>query len=200
MMKQLVFLFLLISSGVLMAQDTPLKQKEYQLGAQRTVPEGYVSLNKEAVYTGVEGYYYSWDIDFIYLHGKSTGANLMVPTNDAGLRAFSKSLLAKVSAWKQRNDGTFIKLDQKDAKTVFDGVNSLETLKELFNVSRNNTVYNDSHDPLLQGPGGRLTKLEVGDVVLFKSKARDSYAIGYISDIENPGTRGTLTLVLKYKS
>lgn len=200
MMKQLAFLILWTCFSVpLMAQDTQLKQVELKLGAQSTVAEGYVSLNKAAVYTDIEGYYYSPDIDFIYLHGKTSGANLMVPSHDRGLRAFSKSLLSKVSAWKQRNPGIFIKLNGNDSEKIFSDAKTDADLIRLFNTNYTEIKNIEDYDPLLNGPGERLTHLEAGDVVLFKSGVKNLYAIGYISSIEHPGTRGTLTMVLKYK-
>lgn len=199
MMKRTVFLILWLSSiGLAMAQNTQLKTLELQLGAQSTVSEGYVSLKKASVYTDTEAYYYSPDIDFVYLHGKTSGANLMVPTQDQGLRAFSRTLLNKTTAWKQRNDGILVKLNQSDAKTIFDQIQSLDALKQLFTSSRNSIRTTEGYDPLLHGPGGRLTKLQAGDVILFKSNEQETYGIGYISSIENPGTRGTLNIVLKY--
>lgn len=196
---KLLLLFLCAAADSSIAQDADLKAFRLELGAQRAAPGGYVSLTDAFAYTGLEGYYYSDRIDFVYLHGKTTGANLLVPAHDAGFRAFSSALLERLEAWKHRNSGLLIKLDPDKAKAAFNTIKTSRDLERLFKKTKGTISKISGYEQEHSGPGERLIKLEPGDVILYQSLHSNRKALIYIERIDDPGTRARMTVLLKYK-
>ncbi|NGM60425.1 hypothetical protein G5B30_00715 [Sphingobacterium sp. SGG-5] len=156
---------------------------------------GYLDSRAGLAYGRLEASYSADNIDLLFYHGKTSGANLLVPASNSGLAVFSKFLLERIGAWSQRNNGILISLGANGSKT-FDGIKSADDVKNAFERAYRSINKIKGYDPMKHGPGDRLTQVNEGDVFLFKSYERNTYFIGKVNTI-NRDAQATIAISIK---
>lgn len=143
---------------------------------------------------------HSVNLDITYLWGATTSSNLLVSSaTDHSLWPSTNTL---VSAWSTRNDGILTKFKSATSTEIANYFTNVKTKSQISSkitsaesVASSRPAYVNS---LQDGPGPRLTRLEVGDLVFFRSTQanRNVYAILKITG-RTTGTNGSLTTEIK---
>ncbi|WP_066832533.1 hypothetical protein [Rufibacter ruber] len=173
----------------------PVKTLQVTMGAQSNKSTGgFVEAATGTTYSENEASGNTGKIDFIYLHGKDSGANFVTPAS-AGLSAFKK-LSERVATWEARNEGTLIKLPaSEESQQLFESVKTTADLQEAFKKAGKLVTSAAGYKAKDFGPGDRIRFLAAGDVVLFKSK-NNVLAVLQVKEVGDT-TTGTLTAEVK---
>lgn len=143
---------------------------------------------------------HSVNLDITYLWGNTTYSNLLVSSATAySLWPATNTL---VSAWPTRNDGILTKFKSATSAEITNYFTNVKTKAQIISkvtaaegaASSRSAYVNSAQD----GPGPRLTRLEIGDLVFFRSTQanRNVYAILKVTG-RTTGTNGSLTMEMK---
>ncbi len=140
------------------------------------------------------------NLDITYLWGSTTSSNLLVSSaTDHSLWPSTNTL---INTWGTRNDGVLTKFKSATASEIANYFTNVKTKDQIINqiaaaegAASSRTAYVNS---LQDGPGPRLTRLQVGDLVFFRSVQtnRNVYAILKVTGIST-GNSGSLTVAIK---
>lgn len=195
-----VVLITVFSVGLVLAQDNN-KVKKYFLpigGHNQTAEYGsLIDLKDGKTYKVAEASGRQGDIDLLYAFGKTTLANLMTP-NSSSLKQFGPNYKNKVDGeWETKNRGMMVAIKSDKAnKKIFKKIKKNADIKKLYTETAKSVKSLPDYKELRHGPARRLTHLEEGDLVLFRSQSRQFYAIGYVSSIKE-GVKGVIEIDFK---
>ena len=134
------------------------------------------------------------NIDMAVLYGVSTGLNFVTPSDIARLNGWSTGQTMN-NEWLTKNKATLIKLDAStESAALFDSIRTAAQLKAAYQQTLHDRP--DTLDSRMYGPGPSLRELQQGDVVFFKSEARDFYAVIKITEA-NVASAGSAGLDIK---
>lgn len=140
---------------------------------------------------------YSGDIDLIYAYGKTTNANLMTP-NSTSISQFGTTYKNEISdGWEVKNRGMMLVLkSSKENKSLFKNLKKSEDVENLYMETVKTIKEVPDYSLLRNGPARRVTDLEIGDLILFRSQSKKMYAAGYVVGYTE-GTKGMIDIDFK---
>ncbi|RAV29647.1 hypothetical protein [Sinomicrobium soli] len=167
------------------------------MGAQGTsaAEGGFLDLQQLKLYDVNMATLNQGGIDLAYTYGKNTGINFMSPSSTA-FKSFGQRYREIVfEKWNDKNKGTLIAIEggNKEMRKAYRKVKSRDDLIELYKKAAGEVVMREGYNRLRHGPGARITRLKIGDLVVFRSVDRDIYAIGQIVNHED-GYSGSVTV------
>lgn len=143
---------------------------------------------------------YAVNLDLTYLWGSTTSGNLLVSSaTDHTLWPSTNTL---VNAWTTRNDGILTKFKSATAAEITNYFTNVKTKTDIVSkiaLAESNASSRSAYVNIVQdGPGPRLTRLVVGDLVFFRSTQanRNVYVILKITG-QATGVAGSLTAEIK---
>ncbi len=164
-------------------------------GQENTDIGGFYSLENEESYDINEATNNQEKVDFVLLMGKSTGANLLVPSS-SGFKYFGSDIEAIVyDGWKTKNTGVILNLRNYKPEGIFDDISTTEELRSLFDKSFKEIANISDYDEQINGPGDRIRKIEEGDIIMIKNNQR-KISILKIKQITD-GNSGVMTFDMK---
>ncbi|WP_461534031.1 hypothetical protein [Sinomicrobium sp.] len=183
--------------GVSQTHAQKLKKESMIIGAHGTnAKEGNcVDLTNGKIYDMNFATLHQGDIDIVYGYGSKTGVNIMTPSSSS-IRHFGKNMREKIyEGWDTKNKGILIAVSskEKDVKKAFRKAKNREALEEVYKKAAGAVTLRDDYERLRHGPGVRLTRMEIGDLIVFRSVEKDLYAVGQIVN-HAKGYSGTITV------
>lgn len=173
-------------------------------GWSATGPEGdtyHVDLASITKHTPATADVNQEKIDLLNLWSGSGFANFMTPTSGAVTSWGSSS---RIVDWAQRNNGTFIRLEDPtvEEEAVFDNLVNRELLLQAYNLAESNVATRPSYDVNNHGPGIRIRYLKAGDLIYFKSNEanRNLYAAIKIISVTPGSSNGREVIEVSVKS
>jgi len=114
------------------------------------------------------------DIDLLYAHGQTTGANLMLPSSEA-LQYYGDPRMESVFfTWTHKNRGSLINLVGSPENTrVFQGIRNNRQLKKAYDRALEEVGQRPDYRPWVHGPNARVHGLKVGDIVFLRINSRE---------------------------
>ncbi|MBL1407423.1 hypothetical protein [Sphingobacterium faecale] len=202
MLKKSFFCLALVavlSIGLVWAQKSN-KVKSFILavgGHNQTAEYGsLIDLKNEKVYK-VDEVSYPGDIDLLYAYGQTTKSNLMTP-NSTSITQFGTVYKDKVAnAWEVKNRGMMVVIKSgKKNKGLFKELKKGDDIERLYLETVKTIKEEPEYNILRNGPSRRLTELEIGDLILFRSQSKQLYAAGFVVGLTE-GTKGMIDIDFK---
>lgn len=137
------------------------------------------------------------DIDLLYAYGKTSSANVMTPSSTA-VKQFGANYREKIDeVWETKNRGHFvvIKTDKKNKK-LYKDLKKNEDIQNLYTETAKSVKELEDYSLIKYGPARRISNLEVGDLLVFRSQDRKFHAAGLVLDIKE-GVRGYIDIDFK---
>lgn len=195
----MVILFVFLGLDAFAQDNAKVSRRAITLGAQnqKSIYGGFVDLKTGSVYNLSDVRPNHHTIDLIYAFGSSTGVNLMLPSS-TGLNAFGASYRAQVyNGWEQKNRGTLIALeDNRENRRWFRAVKNNKQLLAAYDHALRSVNSRPGYTKTNHGPAARIRQLNIGDYFALRSRDRNVYAIGRITDVKE-GYQGYVTLDMK---
>lgn len=188
------------SIGVVLAQKNN-KVKKYLLpigGHNQTAEYGsLIDLKKGKTYKVAEVVNNQGDIDLLYAYGQTTKANLLTPGSTA-LTQFGPNYRDKIDgAWDVKNRGLMVVIKaDKGNKKIHKGLKKNQDIEKLYAETAKSVKTLEGYQLTKYGPSRRLTNIQEGDLILFRSQDRKFYAAGFVSYIEE-GVKGSIEIDFK---
>lgn len=181
------------------AQDKQkLKEISATLGAQNINSSygGFLDLTTGEVYVLEEAAENQEKIDIVYTYGKTTKINFLAPSS-TGLSYFGKRYKENTATWEKKNKGSFIILeDNRENVKLYRNTKTTEDLKDLYVRAFKEVSEREDYDRKKHGPRVRVGSVNMGDIVIFRSRSKDLYAIGRVVDFVQ-GYQGSVRVDFK---
>jgi hypothetical protein len=135
-------------------------------------------------------------IDLGMLVGASTGINFLAPAS-SGFQYFGSEISDAVyDGWDIKNDGEFVNIGNlDDAEAIFDNLEFSADIISAFEEAQANVTSMPGYVENENGPGDRVRRVNVGDIIFFKTES-GSIAVFKITSIL-PDTAGMVEFEMK---
>ncbi|NGM61304.1 hypothetical protein G5B30_05160 [Sphingobacterium sp. SGG-5] len=155
----------------------------------------YLDLGSGEIYNYTDATKHPEKIDFIYLWGTSSGANLVSPDNIARLNEWGSGQNVNAN-WFIKNKTTFIRLAKEAVPTDFySNVHSMADVKNAYASLKVLVEAQPDYNPTLHGEGNQLRNIQVGDLLGIKT-SKQVYAIAKVQSLAT-GNAGSISLAIK---
>lgn len=144
--------------------------EDVEIGGQDNTEVGsYFNLNSQTSYNLEDATAIQGDIDLIMLVGGSTGVNFLAPAS-SGLQYFGSDIKEAVyNGWTTKNSGQFVNIGNSGTASIFDGISSEEGMQSSFETALAEVEDMDGYVENENGPGDRIRKVKVDDVIFFQT-------------------------------
>ncbi len=155
----------------------------------------YVDLGSGDTYNYTDATKHPEKIDFIYLWGTSSGANLVSPDNIARLEEWGSGKNVNEN-WFIKNKTTFIRLAKESVPTDFySKIQAMEDVKKAYGELKTLVEAQPDYNPIQHGESNQLRNIEVGDLLGIKT-SKQVYAIVRVQSLAT-GNTGNISLTVK---
>ena len=135
-------------------------------------------------------------IDFVCFNSSVYGINMLVPSDEVSLNGFGGGRTMN-SDWIVKNEGVLLKLNaSSEADSLFLFTINNEMIRNAFDSINQNISNTGGYDVRVNGPGGKIEHVNVGDLLVFKSVSRNIYGLAKVTELV-PGNSGNVTLSVK---
>lgn len=182
-----------------LSKKDKLKTFSITLGGQTNATDpGLLSLEDRRSYSVIEAAGKQDKIDVIFAYGKKTKYNLITPGSNR-LKSFGRTINNNIiDVWSTFNKGTLINLKQENgAGQLFKKIKTKSELKSAYSSWKKDIKEVENYELLDFGPSLSIRNVEVGDILIFRSRVKkDLYAIMRVTG-QKSGNKGSMTLDVK---
>lgn len=155
----------------------------------------YLDLGSGDIYNYTNATTQPEKIDFIYLWGTTSGANLVSPDNTQRLDEWGSGKNINAN-WFLKNKTTFVRLAKDAVPTDFyDNVKSMADVRKAYTDLKALVEAQENYNPILHGEGNQLRNIEQGDLLGIKT-SKQVYAIVRVQSL-TVGNAGRISLTVK---
>ena len=138
-------------------------------------------------------FYHQEKIDFVFLNGSSSGANL-ISISDADRLDQWATGQAINSDWLVKNEGSFIKLSASEAAdSLFLNAYTKTKLHEAYETAKELSLEEEEYTVGNNGPGSYVANIKEGDLIFFESTSKNVLAMFQVTDYVSGGS-GSMNL------
>lgn len=142
----------------------------------------FISFKQRKVLSLLDASYTPEDIDLAFMYGNNTGLNLLSPTSTAIASFAPKFKINITDGWDIKKEASIIVLrDIVKVQMQFKTIATAAEIANLFTYYELNISALPGYKGRDFGPADGLSRLQVGDIILFKSFTSDGlYAMGNV--------------------
>ncbi|WP_461534017.1 serine hydrolase domain-containing protein [Sinomicrobium sp.] len=135
----------------------------------------FADLKKEEVMTLKEASAHQQQTDLLYAYGKTTAANLMLPSSES-VRLFGKKLRENLyEDWYHKNFGSLMALEgSEENNKLFKKVKTNLDLRKAYAQTLKDVKNREGYRRVKHGPNSRIYGLQEGDIVFMLVNSRDN--------------------------
>ncbi|MDT0677968.1 hypothetical protein [Autumnicola musiva] len=167
------------------------------LGGQDNAETGsFFNIEEATNYTLPEASSNQESIDLAMLVGASTGINFLAPAS-SGFQYFGSEISDAVyDGWDIKNEGEFVNIGNlEDAEATFEGLEYAADIISAYEQAQANVTNIPGYVENENGPGDRVRRVNVGDIIFFKTEG-GAIAVLKITSIL-PDTAGMVEFEMK---